>query len=389
MKRPPLSGHRPVLPLLLAGLWVLAAGPLPAGAQSRINRSAQALARHLGATPPAKAANPQEIAALGRRMTAAIESLEASHRSNGPAPESLLENALDFREDMGDWERLLVMNAVLAAWREAHAMGAFDAKGKFTGRIARGRGAGEPCGYEWIVPGEALPAASNQLANLRLVAQAERRPAGAPLTPRDEAYRDQLSRLIAEKEGRAGLARVEKGPETNAVGQTAAEALARWEKDMAAAGADAQALPNIRLQGDVAATPSHMTKQRWRVACRVTNLSKHPTEVTVEVWLIGITDQKRDHYVMARSSKTLKLRSNESADLDFFSRAEGSYKGKADDHDQLTKPERARSKVRFRGYVARVTHAKGVAAFAGNDQMMTAYGDPGAADSPLSRLPAF
>lgn len=381
----------PLRPLATLALGLLFESP-SAEAQvqnSRINRNAQELAKQLAPTGPAKAARPEDLAALSKRMIAAIQQLEASYRSNGPRPESLVEKALEIRTDLGHWERLMVGNTVLTAWREANGRGLFNKYGVFGDIITKGRGVDERCVFELIVPGERYPEASNQLANLRLVPLSAKRAKDAPESPEETAYRGQLAKLLDEKTGLASLAKIDNAPKTNSVGQTEAQALAQWEKDMAAAGEAAQALPTIRLEGDVAGTPSHMTKQRWRVDCKVTNVSRFPTEVTVEVWLIGMTDKKRDHYVMSRASKTIKLRTNESVNLDFFTREEGSYKNKADDHDQLTKPERAKSKVRFRGYVAQVTHAKGLAAFAGNDQMMTNYGDPAAEDSPLKRLPEF
>jgi hypothetical protein len=375
---------------LLLGLILACAQPSTVVAQaSRINQSAQELAKHLGPTPPAGAHRAEDLAALSKRMIIAIERMEASYRSNGPRPESLIEKAVEFRQDMGDWERLMVANAVLSAWRDANGMGLFNKFGTFSDTVTKGRGVDDRCTFELIVPGERYPEGSNQLANVRLVRIEERRKKDAPETPAEMAFRGQLAKMIDEKKGRASLARIDTGPKTNAVGQTEDQALALWEKDMETAGDLAQALPNIRLKGDVKASPSHMTQQRWRVGCEVTNLSKHPTEVTVEIWLIGVTDKKRDHYVMSRETQKVKLRSNESRIFDFFTKAESSYKGKADDHDELTKAERAKSKVRFRGYVIQVSHEKGLAAFGGNDQMLTGYGDPEAEDSPLKRLPAF
>ena len=362
-------------------------------ASSRINKSAQALAKHLAATPPAKKASDGDLAKARQRMIAAIELVEANNRSNGPRPESLIENALDFREDMGDYERLLTMNAVLSAWREANGRGLFDEKGKFQARITRGRGVGDSCFFERIVRAELLPSASNQLANLRLVTEEEKRPAGEQADPPDHlelAYRDQLEKMIAEKSGIRKLAAIDKGPETNALGQTEKQAQLLWEKEVEEAGGDlSELLPNIRLDGRITGTPSHMTKDRWRATAEVANLSNFPTEVNIDIYLIGITDRKRDHYLMARSTQSLKLRRGESRSVEAYTRAESSYKGKADDHDEVPKKERKYTKVRARGFVMVVRHGDEVVAFTGSDRLLGGYGDPEAKDSPLRALPKF
>ncbi|MCB1093525.1 MAG: hypothetical protein KDL87_18450, partial [Verrucomicrobiae bacterium] len=268
-------------------------------------------------------------------------------------------------------------------------MGLFNEYGTFSPIITKGRGVGDRCLFELIVPGDVFPEVSNQLANIRIVRADEKRGKDFQPGPRDIAFKEQLAKLLDEKKGLESLKKIAVGPKTNSVGQTEEQALALWEKDLEIAGEAAQALPSIRVAGDVAASPSHMTQQRWKVGCEVTNLSKFPTEVTLEIWLIGVTDKKRDHYVMERKTEVLKLRSNESRSFDFFTKAESSYKTKADDHDELSKADRAKSKVRFRGYVIQVTHEKGMAAFTGNDKLMTSYGDPDSEDSPLKRLPAF
>ncbi len=368
---------------------VLAQGSASA-AKSGINRDAQALARHLRATPPASKANADEIARLRQRMIAAIELVEKSHRGNGPAPESLIENALDFCEGMGDYERLLTMNAVLTTWRTANGRGLFTENGKFYERITRGRGVGDRCVFELIVPAKDFPAASNQLANVRLVTeeQKRRRKDEGP-DHRQAAHRSQLEKMIAEKAGRKQLAAIENGPKTNSLGETAEEALAAWEKEREAAGELAGKLPNIRLAGRVTGTPSHMTRNRWRATAELTNLSNFPTEVTLDIYFLGITDRKKDHYLMAKSSQSVKLRRGEERSLELYTRAESSYKGKADDHDQVPKKERKHTQVRARGFVMVVRQGDEVVAFTGSDRLLANYADPKVEYSPLRSLPAF
>lgn len=379
-----------VFRVAFAAVLSLASMPCSAvAAESRINKDAQALAKILAPSPPAKAVKANDVAALRKRMISAIEFVEKQHRSNGPRPESLIENALDFREDMGDYERLLTFNSVISAWRVANGKGCFSEKGAFHERITRGRGVGDKCYFELAVPADRFPAASNQLANVRLVTEEKKRPKDAEPDSRETAFRAQLEKLIEEKTNLAAITKFEKGEKTNSLGQTEKEALLAWEKEVELAGDLDGQLPNIRLLGRISGTPSNLTKERWRVTAEVTNISSFPTEVTIDIYHIGITDRKRDHYLMSKTTETLKLRRSESRSIDAYTRAEKSYKGKADDHDEVPKKERRHTKVRSRGFVMVVRYGEKVVAFTGSDQRLASYGDPSADDSPLKLLPKF
>lgn len=358
-------------------------------ADSKINRSAQALEKLLAPTPAAKKVDPADLAKLRARMIALIENLEASSRTNGPGPESLLTKAIDLRGDLAGVELLLTHNAVLDAWREANAMGLFNEIHKYTGDITKGRGTGQSCVFELIVPAETYPPASNQLANFRIVPEAEARAKDAPLSPREMSYHQELIGMIAEKERSAEMASFENPDPTNALGFTEKETLERWEKAMASAGEAAKQRPNIRLDCQVDGTPSHMTQQRWRTVTEVLNFSTFPTDVTVEVHLLGYTDKKHDYYLMAKKSEPLKLLPNESRIVELFTKAESSYKKAADTHDELTKAEIAESRVRYRGFVVIAKHGDDIISFIGSDQRLLDFGNPASEDSPLSRLPAY
>jgi hypothetical protein len=362
---------------------------LAAGADSRINRPAQDLAKHLAPTPPAAKVDSGDLDKLRQRMIILIEALESSSRTNGPGPGSLIVKAYDFREDVAGVERLLTQNAVLNAWREANGRGLFNEVGKFTGDITKGRGVGGTCVFELVVPAEVYPPASNQIANLRLVSADAKRAADAPLTHREKSFHKELVEMIAEKKRGAELASFENPPPTDQLGRTDQESLDLWKKAMEQAGEAGKQKPNLRLQGKLSGTPSHMTAQRWRTVTEVLNNSNHPTEVTVDIYLIGHTWKKRDYYLMARSTQVLKLRANETRSLEVFTRAEASYKNKADDHDELSKAERQESSVRYRGYVVIARHDKDVVAFIGSDQRMAEFGNPESERSPIDGLPVF
>ena len=358
-------------------------------AESRMNLPAQALAKHLAPTPPATKAEPGDLARLKDRMIVIIDALETSARTAGPPPESLITKAYDFREDVPGVEQLLTRNAVLSAWREANARGLFNEAGKYSGDITKGRGAGGECVFELVVPGDVYPPASNQLANLRLVPVESKRNPGSALSTREVSFHRELIGMIAEKGRSAELARFENPEPTNALGMTEKESVALWQKAMDEAGEAGKEKPNLRLQTGVNGTPSHMTAERWRTVTEVVNNSSPPTEITVDIYVIGNTWKKRDYYLMAKSSHVLKLRASESRSLELFTKAEGSYKNPSDDRDGLSKEERGKSKVRYRGIVVVAKHGKDVISFIGTDQRLTEFGNPASTDSPLGGLPAF
>jgi len=362
----------------------------PLGAEDpKMNRSAKALAKLLAPTPSSPGNKPADFGPVRQRMIVLIEAIEASNRTNGPGPESIISKAYDFRDDVGNIERLLSGNAILGVWREAHARGLFNDFGKFNGEITKGRGAGSACAFEPIIPAEVYPQASNQIANVRLVPEESKRNPESPLSQREEAYQAELVKMLAEKNRTAAVTRFENPPPTNALGVTRQESLALWQKAMDEAGEAGKRKPNIRLKGKVTGTPSHPTRQRWRVETEVINFSVHPTETIIEIYLIGYTQEKRDYYLMAKSSHTLKLRANESHHLEVFSKAESTYKKAADDRDGLSKGERAKSRVYFRGFVVMAKHGEDVVTYIGSDQRLTEFGNPKAEKSPLAGLPAF
>jgi hypothetical protein len=382
-----MSLRFPLATFALASVLLLPASPTQS-AGSRYDKNAQALARALAPSGPAKSYNPQSVGGLGKRMIGIIQVLEKSYRTSGPPPESLLSKAFSFSENTGKWEELLLTNSLLNAWREASAMGLFDEHGNFRTEISKGRGVGDRVLFELIIPGDAYPPGSNQLANLRLVREDQKRDPKAPLSLREQATLDQLKKMVDEKSDLAERAKWE-NRKANKFGQTKEEEEKIWKERAKEAGDKVKELPNIRITGNLEATPAHMTQHRWRIGCEIINQSPHPTQVKLEIWLLGYTDKKRDHYVMAKSVHDLKLVASQVQVFDVFTKAKNSYKNKADDHDGLTKEERKRSRVRYRGYVMKVTHEKGVPAWTGSDQALTSYADPSNTESKLGSLPVF
>ncbi|MEM1442151.1 MAG: hypothetical protein AAGF67_07395, partial [Verrucomicrobiota bacterium] len=139
--------------LLTAGALLFA--PLQVTAQkSPLNKKAQDLAKAIKPNHPAKSANSKSIGALQKQMISAIQILEETERTNGPDPRDLISKALHFRPDIGSIEKVVLTNTLIDTWEEAHAMGLFDERGKFTPVISRGRGVGDKVAFEYIVPSE-------------------------------------------------------------------------------------------------------------------------------------------------------------------------------------------------------------------------------------------
>lgn len=309
-------------------------------------------------------------------MVRALEIMEESYRTSGPHPADLISKALEFRKDIGSVEGIVLAGTLLDTWRAANSMGLFNEVGKFGLEITKGRGVGDKVIFELIIPAETYPPASNQLANLRLITLEQKRAEGTPLTPREKATGSKLVALVEERNESKEIADFRKGPKVNQLGQTEKEQLEIWEAAMAESGEIAHQKPNIRIQAKMSASPSHMTKDRWRVTCEITNSSTYPTQVSAEIWLIGYTEKERKHYIMAHENRELKLRSSEVRSLDIYSKSQRSYKNRADDIDGLTKNERRGTRARYRGFMIQVTHKTGFVEFLTTDATLDKYLDP-------------
>ena len=190
------------LPVLLIFLIALI-GSASVHSAPKLDPAAKALARYLVPSAPANKFDPADPEKLSQRMVSAIELVHSSYRGSGPGPESLLDKAFEFRPDVGPWERLMVSRAVINTWSEASAMGLFDKDGKFGERIYKGRHEGSRVVFELIIPGETYPLGSNQLANLRLTPDSEKRTKFKEPDHREVAFKEQLAKLVNERQNYA------------------------------------------------------------------------------------------------------------------------------------------------------------------------------------------
>lgn len=325
--------------------------------------------RPQGLTPRADSDGLNKVRGQVARILSAMEESEVNA---GPGGQELLNTAYSmFRPDVGPVHRMAAVGALVAMWNEARSLGAFDERHQFTGKITQGAYAGQDVVFEHIVPLSLAPAFSKDVANVRIVSPGKKRAEGAKPTPREEAYVTTLKAVEREIAGMKSQAKIENGPKTNAVGQTLAEAGALWKEAMKRDGELALQKPSIILKGARIATPSNRNGDRWVVQAEVTNLSKHATEIELQGFIFGTTDKFRQTYVMGERKQKLQLRSGEVVKVTFETPlGEGAYKGRADDYEQLSKDERQRSRVYYRGLAFRATHAKGVAATWASDNSL-------------------
>ncbi len=381
--------HSPVLAALAAvttfGLPLIS----PAAPSSKFDKNAQHLARSLTSTPPAKKANPEDLKKLKSRMIAIIEVVEESDRSGSTNAESLVDKAMYFREDMGDYEKMVTSNAILNAWEDASHYGLFNKHGKFEDRITRGRYSGDPVVFELIIPAERYPKGSNQLANLRIVPVKEKREKGGKMDSRDLAFGHQLVKMVDEKQSFGAMKKREAPIATNSLGETREQSKNSWELALKESEGALERVPRIRIKSSINGSPSKMNQYRWRLVSTIRNASVHPTEVTVTVYMLGQTEEKRAYYLLAKKEHTLQLRQNEIREIETFTQSEGSYKHKAGILDGMHPKAARNGKVDYRGNIIIAKHKGKVVAFHGSDARLLKFADEENKDFSLGDLPSF
>lgn len=370
---------------------LVAAQPLttPAQTSSKFNKNAQRIGKYLIPVPPAKKANPEDKKKLKARMIALIELIEESDQSGSTNAESLMNKAMFFRKDTGDYEKMITSNAIITAWEDAQHYGLFNKHGKFEERITKGRHGGDPVIFELVIPAELYAKGSNQLANLRLVPLKEKRKEGEEVDQRDLAFGRQLVKMINEKQSFGAMKKREAPIATNSLGETKEQAQSSWERALKESEGALDRVPRIRIESGINSTPSKGTQYRWRLATRIRNASVHPTEVKVTTYMLGQTEKKRDYFLMAKQDFTMQLRQNEIRDIETYTKSERSYKDKVDYHDELSKEEKRNSTVNYRGNIIIVKHKDKVVAIHGSDSRLLKFADEENKDYSLGGLPSF
>ncbi|MDA7920795.1 hypothetical protein N9B73_03470 [Verrucomicrobiales bacterium] len=360
-----------------------------AAPSSKFDKNAQRLAKSLASTPAAKKANPADLKKLKGQMITIIEIIEQSDRSGSTNAESVVDKAMFFREDMGDYEKMVAANAIINAWENARHYGLFNESGKFEDRISRGRHSGDPAIFELIVPAERYPKGSNQLSNLRIVALKEKRQDGEEMDPRDLAFGHQLVKVINEKQSFGAMQKREATIATSAIGETKEQSQASWERAVKESEGALDRVPRIRIESSINGSPSKGNQYRWRLVGNIRNQSVHPTDVTISVYMLGQTEKKRAYYIMAKKDFSLKLRANEIREIETFTKPESTYKHKAGTLDGMPPKQAKNGKVDYRGNIVIAKHKDKVIAIHGSDARLLNFADAENKDLSLGDIPSF
>jgi len=372
--------HPPLTLLRISTTLVLSIAILMFSSAGNIARAADEKARKLSGLlkPPPRSAkgSAKDIAVAQKTTIRVIEILQASNRTNGPSAESFIDTAYSFRNEIGPTEKMVTAAAYLRNWRNAEALGLFDEYHRFQPVIQKGPDSGKHALVEYIVPPSELPQMSKHPANIRIIRPGLKRPAGdIQLTARENAYREQFEKMINETAVRGQRLKVERGTRFTSTGVSPEEAHKRWQAAMDAAGEQAKQAPNISLSSRSGASPAHKNKYRWRLDTEVINTTRHPTKITLDYWLIGMTDKKNIHYLMKKGSQEIELVAGEIKELELWTGSQASYRNKSGQIDGLPAKQWRHAKVSFRGCVLRATHETGEVATFATDRNLMQYLD--------------
>ncbi len=348
---------------------------------------AKALAPQLRPMGLTAKAEPGGLEQVKGQIIRILSAMENSAQTGGPDGSALIGKAFEFQPNVGTLHKQAMERSLVQMWREAHVLGCFDDKHKYTGLITKFADAGSQAVFEYIVPIEHAPRFSRDISNVRLVAPSKSRAANAADAARDLASLPQFRDIEREILN----ARLSIKEPTNNFGQTREEAARIFKEEMERAGAAGRETPNIKLSGRLAEQPMKRNGYQWIYAAEVVNLSQHPTEVTVQWWLLGDTELKHLNYLMAEGSEKLQLRSMGTHKAEFKTRAMNHYDGRADDLDGLGPKDRRRGKTepKYRGAVIRIVHGtdKVIATWTSDLTMARCLGPEPESEYDLKRLP--
>lgn len=319
-----------------------------------VNEVAKKLAPLLAPEEASATTDAGDAKQLKKKLIKILTYINDSDISGGPRANDLVRNAYEFyhRDKMGPYRILMTSTTIVNAWDTARALGLFDEKRKFQTLITKGFDEGKECVFEYIVPPELAPEFSNDLVNIRIVSNSEARHhrASKELTGEEKSYLEVLQGL--KKEAVEGV--------PMDIGRTKVEARAEWLREQEEAGDDFHKKPNLILSGNISGTPSLSTEQRWRVSMEVKNISHHPTEAALQVYIFGISEKENTIYLMAEHEEKIELRRNHVWTGDFFTLEEKGYDKLVRELDYGPKPSkqelRIKQNIELRGWVANLYH---------------------------------
>jgi hypothetical protein len=349
---------RPFLSLcpIPALLMIIAGGMAVVSARAENYPLAKALAPHLRPLGLTATADPKGLDQVKSQIIHIISAMESSSKTGGPDGTGLISKAFDFQPAVGSKQRMTMQRNLLQMWQEAKDLGCFNSKQQYTGMITRYSDAGSQAIFEYIVPLEVAPKFSRDISNVRLVAPSRGRFKTSADTARDLAFREQLRSIEQEIEEK----KLSISKPTNNLGQTKEEAAKIFQEEMKRAGEAGKETPHIKLNGRLTQQPMKRNGYQWVYSIEMVNTSRHPTEITVEWWLVGDTELKHLNYLMAEGIERVPLRTMGTHQMLLKTKSKAHYDGRADDLDGLAPkdPKRGKTEAKYRGAVIRVVHGK-------------------------------
>jgi len=360
-------------------------------ARAEVYPLAKALAPHM---KPMGLTAKEEPAGLGQvrgQIIRILNAMQSSNEGGGPDGRGLVSKALEYQPEVGDSQRMMMKGNLMQMWQEARTLGCFNAENQFTGTITKGPEAGSQAVFEYIVQLEMAPRFSREISNVRLVAPSKSRAKGGADAVRDNAFVQQLRAVENEIEGRNKMKKFTDPPATNNLGETKEAVTKRFMEEMAKAGDAALKPPHLTLKGRLTEQPNKRNGSLWVYTVDLLNISPHPTELTVQWWLLGYTEIKHLNYLMAAGAEKVQLRALGATQLKFKTKANGHYDNRADDLDGLAPNDarRGKTETKYRGAVIRVIHGKDqvIATWASDASMAHCLEDEPDAEFDLYRLP--
>ncbi|NNE90335.1 MAG: hypothetical protein HKN23_01685 [Verrucomicrobiales bacterium] len=283
-------------------------------ARAQVNPTVKALMPLLRPAKASKEAKPGDMKEAQARMIRVLEFMERVEGKNGMSSTDILTNAFYIygRDRFSGHRRMLTEGSIIRCWEKARELGLFDKNDKFGLTIRQGSDRGKKAMFEYIIPPEVNASFTTDLSNLRLVTPGEKRKKGAELTDREKGFLENLSWIEQE---------VVEGREDD-MGRTPVENLALWKAEVEKTGeAFKNEPPLLRMGGKMMANPSSLTLNRWKVNFEVSNLSRHPVQLTVETYVYGMSKTGGKIFLLHKGKRNLQLRATHSHDFDVWTDA--------------------------------------------------------------------
>jgi len=316
-------------------------------------------------------ASPADLGALNKQMIAAMNYLGKHHDKYGKDGGDIIELALqNYGDEMFSGFRASLLRTSLSrTWEKSNSLGLFNKRGQFDMMIRSGPETGKKASFEYIVLPKEYPQYSTDLTNLRLVTPATRRDRNEERqTTLEKVYAKSLGKIEGEiLHGRA-----------DSLGRNTADNLELWKKSVEANEGALERQPTLRLAGKVTGTRSRSNGDKWKVSFSATNISPHPTEVTAQLFIFGITDEENEIFLLRKTSVPVKLRKNEIFEQDLLTGPRSNYAEMATRIDQNKPTGKIKplvSAVKMRGWAIVVKHKDKMISQAGSMPMMLEYVD--------------